>query len=138
MRRYNEKKTQIEKSKQMFDQIVHLPLMNLIYFLHDGKKFVFRDWLMLNQAVNEELGYNSGGIRGITAEVNNNVFRALVEKDFKPGWLTMSQNDEKSLEMHKKTFKREKKRYCIAGFIFKTILENTENWGIVLQALQYH
>ena len=34
--------------------------------------------------------------------------------------MQMSQKDEMSLDVHKKTFKEEKRRYMIANFVLKT------------------
>ena len=47
-RRYYEKKRQVEENKTNLNQMLHVPLLNLIYHLYLDKKVVFAEWLMLN------------------------------------------------------------------------------------------
>jgi hypothetical protein len=49
----------------------------------------------------------------------------------------MSENDEKSLDSHKRTFKEENRRYHIAAFALKTLSADITNWKPVLSALQF-
>ena len=58
-----DKKRQIVDAKGQLDGIIHLPLLNFAYHLYTEKKSVFCDWVLLNQAVTEELGADSGGLR---------------------------------------------------------------------------
>ena len=110
------------------DQILHIPLLNFIFFLHYEKKQVFCDWVALNQAANEELGFGSGGLRQITSDKNNLLYKALIEHDFKAPFLSMTDKDEQSLNVHKKSFKDEKKRYCFVAFALKTFNDDIEEW----------
>lgn len=48
----------------------------------------------------------------------------------------MSENDEKSLLVHKRTFKEEKRRHHIIAFTLKTLATDINNWKPVLSALQ--
>ena len=60
-----------------------------------------------------------------------------IEPEFKLGFMQMSQKDEQSLDVHKKTFKEEKRRYTIATFALKTFAEEIQNWRPALGAIQY-
>ena len=43
----------------------------------------------------------------------------------------MTKKDLEALDIHKNAFRQELERYSIAGFVFKTFLDNIENWQIV-------
>ena len=107
--------------------MLHLSLINIIFHLNFEKKNVFCDWVTLNQAVYDELGVEVGGLRTITGDKNNLIFREL-ETSFRPGFLTMSQKDESSLDVHKRAYKEEKRRYCIVAFALKTFSDDIQNW----------
>jgi len=49
------------------DQILHTPLINFIFYLNNEKKSIFANWVILNQAVLDELGPDIG-LRQITTE----------------------------------------------------------------------
>ena len=68
IKRYNEKKRIVQESKQTLDHALHVPLVNFIFHLDLDKKIVFRDWVCLNQAVYDELGVESGGLRALTQD----------------------------------------------------------------------
>ena len=106
---------------------MHLPLLNIIFHLHYEKKTVFCDWVILNQSCSDELGHESGGLRMISADKSNILYREL-EREFKSGFLTMSGKDEASLDVHKRAFKEEKRRYSIVAFALKTFSEDIINW----------
>ena len=93
--------------------MLHLPLINIIFHLNYEKKNVFCDWVTLNQSVYDELGVETGGLRSISEDRNNPVYREL-ETSFKPGFLSMSSKDEASLDVHKRAYKEEKRRYCLS------------------------
>ena len=40
----------------------------------------------------------------------------------------MTAKDEQSLDVHKKSFKDEKKRYCFVAFALKTFNDDIEEW----------
>ena len=103
--------------------MLHLPLVNLIFHLNSEKKTVFCDWVTLNQAVYDELSVERGGLRAISQDRNNLIYREL-ETSFKPGFLSMSAKDEGALDIHKRTFKEEKRRYCIVAFALKTFSDD--------------
>ena len=71
--------------------MLHLPLVNIIFHLNAEKKNVFCDWVTLNQSVYDELGVDSGGLRSISEDRNNPVYREL-ETSFKPGFLATVSN----------------------------------------------
>ena len=54
-RRYQDKKRQLTDVKGQLEGILHMPLLNFVFHLHTEKKTVFCDWVLLNQAVTEEL-----------------------------------------------------------------------------------
>jgi len=103
--------------------MLHLPLVNIIFHLNFEKKTVFCEWVTLNQSVYDELGVESGGLRVISQDKNNLIYREL-ETSFKPGFLTMSPKDEGALDIHKRTYKEEKRRYCIVAFALKTFSDD--------------
>lgn len=88
-RRFQDKKRQVHDSKQTLESMLHLPLVNIIFHLNFEKKTVFCEWIMLNQAVYDELGVEAGGLRALADDKNNLVYREL-ETSFKPGFLSMS------------------------------------------------
>ena len=116
--------------------MLHLPLVNIIFHLNAEKKNVFCDWVTLNQSVYDELGVDSGGLRSISEDRNNPVYREL-ETSFKPGFLSMSSKDEASLDVHKRAFKEETRRYCIVAFALKTFSDDIQNWKPAHSAIQY-
>ena len=59
-----------------------------------------------------------------------------LEQEFKPGFMSMSDKDETALDVHKRTFKDEKKRYTIAAFALKTFANNISEWKPAHSALQ--
>ena len=126
-RRYNDKRRVLTESKTALDSMLHVSLINLIFHLHSEKKIVFCDWVTLNQAIYDELGVDSGGLRTISQDKNNLIYKEL-ETSFKPGFLNMSPKDEASLDVHKRTFKEEKRRYCIVAFALKTFSDDIQNW----------
>ena len=64
------------------DQNLHLPLLNFIFYLYYEKKTVFCEWVILNQAVIDELNFEGRGLRYITSGAANDVHREL-EREFK-------------------------------------------------------
>ena len=51
----------------------------------------------------------------------------------------MSPDDEASLEVSKKMFKMEQKRFCVAVYIFKTLMQGeVKDWLIINSALLFH
>ena len=118
------------------ESMLHLPLVNIIFHLNFEKKTVFCDWVTLNQAVYDELGVERGGLRAISQDRNNLIFREL-ETSFKPGFLTMSAKDKGALDIHKRTFKEEKRRYCIVAFALKTFSDDIQNWKPAHSAIAY-
>ena len=95
----------------------------MIFHLHYEKKTVFCDWVILNQSAFDELGDSYGGLRTISSDSSNPIYKEL-ESEFKPGFLRMSNKDEQSLDVHKKTFKEEKRRYSIVAFALKTFADD--------------
>ena len=77
-RRFNEKKKQVADSKQTLESMLHLPLVNIIFHLNFEKKTVFCEWVILNQAVYDELGVERGGLRAISQDRNNLIFRLFL------------------------------------------------------------
>jgi ubiquitin carboxyl-terminal hydrolase 25/28 len=122
-RRFQEKKRQVTDSKQTLEGMLHLPLTNIIFHLNFEKKTVFCDWVTLNQAVYDELGVDAGGLRALAEDKKNLVYREL-ETSFKPGFLSMSPKDEASLDVHKRAYKEEKRRYTIVAFALKTFSDD--------------
>ena len=118
------------------ESMLHVPLVNFIFHLNFEKKIVFCDWVTLNQAVYDELGVDSGGLRTISQDKNNLVYKEL-ETSFKPGFLSMSPKDEASLDVHKRSFKEEKRRYCIVAFALKTFSDDIQNWKPAHSAIAY-
>ena len=118
------------------EQILHLPLLNFVFHLHYEKKQVFCEWVILNQATVEELGDECGGLREITKNKDDILYQEL-EKNFKPGFLLMSDKDELSLDVHRRAFKEEKRRYLIVTFALKTFAEEIANWRPAHAAIQY-
>ena len=47
----------------------------------------------------------------------------------------MSRHDEKSLDIHKKSFKVEKRRYSIVTFMFNVYGNDIKNWRVAHSAL---
>lgn len=108
----------------------------MIFHLNYEKKMVFCDWVILNQSAFNELGFEAGGLRTISADRNNSLYKEL-ERDFKPGFLNMSTKDEQSLDVHKKTFKDEKRRYSIVAFALKQFSDDVKNWKPAHSSIQY-
>lgn len=117
----------VNDSKHNLETILHLPLVNFTFHLNFEKKINFSEWVLLNQAVEEELGVGLGGLRTLTQDKSNLVYREL-EMEHKPGFLFMSTKDENSLNVHKRTFKEEKRRFSLVTLALKTFNDNIENW----------
>lgn len=60
-----------------------------------------------------------------------------LEQEFKPGFMSMSEKDEQALDVHKRTFKDEKKRYTVATFALRTFANNISEWKPAHSALQH-
>lgn len=135
-RRFLEKKRAIEESKAQLDQILHIPLLNFVYHLNHENKQVFFEWVMLNQATVDEMGSPEMGLRAITQDKNSNLYKEL-EKEYKPGFLIMTPKDEQSLDVHKRTFKEDKRKYAILTYALKILNDDLEGWRPILQAIQY-
>ena len=52
----------------MHAQEVYVPLINLAFFLECQGLETFRDWVLLNCAVCQELGQESGGLRAVVQD----------------------------------------------------------------------
>ena len=135
-RRFHEKKRQLHESKGQLDQILHIPLLNLCFHLHGEKRTVFCEWVLLNQSIQEEVP-DCGGLRMISVEKDNLLYKEL-ESEHKPGFLQMSAKDEASLEVHKRSFKEEKRRYAVVSFALKTFSEDVQNWRPAHQSISYY
>lgn len=47
-----------------------------------------------------------------------------MEKEFRSGFMNMSAKDEQSLDVHKRSFKEEKRRYLIVTMALKTFCDD--------------
>ena len=73
---------------------MHTPLINFIFHLNYEKKTVFANWVLLNQAVIDELGPDVG-LRQITRKSENQaIFRELESPELKPGFMGMNDKEE--------------------------------------------
>ena len=53
--------------------------------------------------------------------------------------MSMSPDDEQSLEVSKKMFKMVQRRFCTAVYIFKAMMQReVKDWLIINSALLYH
>jgi hypothetical protein len=82
------------------------------------------------------LNFEGRGLRYITSGAANDIHREL-EKEFKPGFMNMSEKDELSLDVHKRAFKEEKRRYCLAAYAIKTYGNDIYNWKTAHSAIEY-
>lgn len=60
-----------------------------------------------------------------------------MEKEFRCGFMNMSSKDEASLDVHKRSFKEEKRRYLIVTLALKTFCEDIQNWRPTLASFQH-
>lgn len=114
-----------------------IDILNLVFHLHLQKKIVFSEWLILNQACYEEFGLQAGGLRPLVRNPEDPIFKEL-EREFKAGFLCMSDKDEQSLDVHKGTFKEEKRRYAIVTYAIKTYSDDISNWRQAHSAIAYY
>ena len=133
--RFNSKKRHILEQQKSLDGILHVPLLNFIFHLHAEKKTLFCDWVCLNQACLEEIGPGMG-LRAISRDANKLLFKDL-SKDYKVGFLAMSEKDEKALEYHVKFFKDEKRRYAIVTFALKVYGSQLTAWKDAHSAIAF-
>mmetsp|Transcript_27121 Transcript_27121/g.36231 ORF Transcript_27121/g.36231 Transcript_27121/m.36231 type:complete len:280 (-) Transcript_27121:285-1124(-) len=82
------------------------------------------------------MGSESGGLRMITTTPEHQMLVRELEAEFKAGFMCMSQKDEEALDVHKRTFKEEKKRYTIATYALKTFANNIGEWKPAHSAIQ--
>ena len=65
-------------------------MINFYFFLNNIKKSMFSEWVMLNQAVLDELGPESGGLRKIVSDKNTVLYREF-QKYFKAPLLSWNE-----------------------------------------------
>jgi len=87
--------------------------------------------------VNDELGFESGGLRAMMTQPKHALVYAELEAEFKTSFIQMTENDEQALDTHKRTYKEEKRRYTIATFALKTFSNDIGNWKQAHSAIQY-
>lgn len=78
------------------------------------------------------------GLRGIVANKDTGVYEGLKKAGWVPNFMRMSEQDEKSLSIHKKIFKDEKKRNEILYFALMNFSNNVANWKEPLSGIQYN
>lgn len=117
--------------------MLHTPLLNFSTYLQSTELKVFSDWILLNQAAVEELGLSQGGLRGITKSPQSSIYQSIISH-YKPAFLIMSANDEKSLNLHKQSFKNYKQKYLIGSFCLKTFGHDFTLWRESMGAFQYY
>lgn len=66
---------------------------------------------------------NHQSLRAI-CELKDSVLYIEMEKEFRSGFMNMSGKDEQSLDVHKRSFKEEKRRYLIVTMALKTFCDD--------------
>lgn len=92
-------------------------------------------WLILNQAVNDVLGKESGGLRGIKA-AKTSVYQQLCTK-YSDNFMTMSESQEVSLTNHKNKYIETYKRYAIIAYALKKLSDDVIDIDDVFKAVLY-